>query len=1081
MLKRFTSLIFRCVGLFRTHGLDHAQTGKRRKTPKDMDAKSLYKTPGLLVLLALSIGLGTPSAYGEPLGSSEEEHKAVVTITGTIQDVDGNPLVGATVQAQGTSIGAAADVNGAYSITVPDDVTTLVFSFVGFVTQEVPINGRTVIDVVLTEDVARLEEVVVTGYGTQQRKDVTGSITSVSADQLASRPVASVEKALQGLAPGLNVSDRSANPGDLTQISIRAIGSLSAGYEPLWVIDGFPTDQRNAASINPADIESVEVLKDASATAIYGSRGANGVIIITTKSGGIGTAQINVNISAGIASIPKSARFELLNAAEYVQFHTEKNGGTVPDFIANSWDGVTDTDWQDELYQTAPFQNYSISASGGTEKVSYLLSTNFIEESGVIPGEGYDKISARVKLEYRPTDRITFGLNVAPNLSRITKSSRPSEDGSDWASAQAQAILLPPIIPVRNPDGSFAIGSHVPGNFPIGNPLETVESFKRTQGLFRMLGGVSIAVEPVEGLSFKSTLSSNIGADDNESIYNAPPGGPRFTYSAVSTLGVSQVQQIGWLNENTVNFTRLVGQNHFFDVLAGFTLQKDRFEFVASNVSGLQVPGVSVLSIGDTETLTSRNGITEDALASVLGRFNYVFKDKYLLTATVRRDGSSRFGANNRYKTFGSFALGWRLSEESFIQDLGFVDNAKLRVSYGSTGSNAIPAFIARPSLNPVNHAFGASQLTGVAIGDPGNPNLTWETSEQLDIGLDLTIFDGRFSMIFDYYDNETTSLLLSRNIVASSGYGGFLTNIGSMRNAGVELSANVAVIDKKNFGWSVGGNVTHNNQEILDLGGDEEIRNFFGALRRTVGGELQNIHVTEQAGIVREGDNPAAQPGAAPGSMLYVDANGDGTISNFLGPDGVNLGGTNIDWIYGFNTHVRYKDFELSAFFNGQAGASVLDLYMIQIGAPFRLVNLSKEFWYDGRYISESEPGDGKTPSASGFDTGVGAVSSLGIQDTDFLRLRNITLTYTVPQSFLRSFGVSNARASIYTSMENVHMWTSFIGGNPEGRRNSGGGPSLFGGSRIPGVDDGREIGLTSPPHLPLPRVWTFGVHFTF
>ena len=1048
----------------------------------------LTRLPTLIVALLLACP-GVVLAQSQLAPSAGEPHgswgsfglQPDVTITGTVTDVNGDPLGGATVRVPETFIGTATDVDGNYELIVPDDATILVFSFVGFVTQEVVIEGRTVIDVMMEEDTAGLEEIIVTGYGTQLRKDVTGSIASVSAADLASRPVASVEKALQGLVPGINVADRSANPGDLAQISIRAIGSLSAGYEPLWVIDGFPTDQRNAQMLNPADIESIDVLKDASATAIYGSRGANGVIIVTTKSGLIGTAQINLAMNAGISNITQASRFKMLNAQEYVQFHTEQNGGTTPTWISSVWDGSTDTDWQDELYETAPFHSWSLSAHGGTEKISYLLSSSYTQESGVIPGEGFNKIGARVKLDYRPGNRITFGLNVAPSVSKITKSSRPSEDGSDWRSAWAQAILLPPIIPVFDSDGEYAIGSYVPGNFPIGNPLQTVNQFKRTHDLFRMLGGVSMEVEAFPGITFKSVLSTNIGSDKNESLYDAPAGPPRFSYPSVSTLNVGQVWRRGWLNENTVNFRRQFRRDHFFDLLAGFTLQRDRVEFVSSNVAGLQIPGARILSIGDSETLTSNNGFGENALASTLGRLNYSFKDRYLLTATVRRDGSSRFGANNRYQTFGSFALGWRLSEEDFVKKLGFVNDAKLRVSYGSTGSNAIPDFIARPSLRPVNHSLGAAQLTGVAIGDPGNPGLSWETSEQLDIGLDLILFDGRYSVVLDYYNNVTASLLLSRNIVASSGYGGFLTNIGSMRNDGIELSASVAVMETSDFDLVVGGNVTNNNQEILDLGGDEEIRNFFGALRRTVGGELQNIHVVEHVGIVREGETHPAQPGAEPGTMLYRDADGDGSISNFLGPDGINLEGTNLDYIYGFYTDVRYKDFELSVRFNGQAGASVLDLYIIQIGAPFRRVNLSREFWYDGRYISENEPGDGKTPSASGFDTGIGAVSSLGIQDTDFLRLRNITLTYNLPQRLLQGIGVRGARGRIYTSMENVHMWTSFIGGNPDGRRNSAGGPSLFGGSRIPGVADGREIGLTSPPHLPLPRVWTFGIHLTY
>ena len=1020
---------------------------------------------------ALILVAGTLSAF---MLSAQDK-----PISGTVTDESGDPLPGASVVATGTTVGANTNVDGSFLLNVPQESNSITISYVGYLAQELELNGQTVFNIALAPDVTELTGIVVVGYGTQQRKDVTGSIASVGAEQIEKRPIASVENALQGIAPGLNVSSRGGSPGDLAQISIRAIGSLSAGYEPLWVIDGFPTDQRNAAALNPADIESVEILKDASATAIYGSRGANGVIIVTTKSGSEGRSQFNVGISAGVSTILERDQNDVLNAAEYVQFFTEQNGGTVPDFIADSWDGQTDTNWQDLLYETAAFQNYSLSASGGNDKVSYLLSGNYIDQAGVIPGEGLDKYSARLKLEYRPTDRITLGVNVAPNYSIITRSSIPTEGGSDWASAEAQAILLPPIIPVRNADGSFAIGDFVPGNFPIGNPLETINVYERTTDLFRMLGGISLAIEPIDGLILKSTLSANVGSDHVETVYSAPPGTPRFTYSAVSTLDVAEVTESGWLNENTVNYKLQVGQDHSFDVLGGFTLQKDRLKFVSASVSGLQVPGVRVLSIGDSETLTASNGLTENTLVSILGRVNYSFREKYLLTGTVRRDGSSRFGANNRYKTFGSFALGWRLSEESFIKDLGFVDDAKLRVSFGTTGSNAIPNFIARPSLNPGNHTLGTSQLIGVRIGDPGNPDLTWETSEQLDIGLDLTILNGRFNLVFDYYNNETTSLLLSRNLVQSSGFSGFLSNLGSMRNKGVEIAVNAKIVDTGDLEWSVGGNVTNNDQEILDLGGEADVRNFFGALRRTVGGELQNIHVVKAVGIATAGDNPPAQPGILPGQIIYEDVDGDGTIGNFLSPDGQNLGGTNLDWIFGINTQLRYKNFQLSALITGQAGAEVLDLGMIQIAAPFRLVNLSKEMWFDGRYISESEPGDGRTPSASGFDTGVGAVSSLGIQKTDFVRLKNVTLSYDIPLTFLEKYGISNAR--IYTSVENAVLWTDFIGGNPETRRNSGGGPSLFGGSRIPGVDDGREIGLTSPPSKPLPRTWTFGVNFSF
>lgn len=1002
-----------------------------------------------------------------------------VDISGKITDENGNGLPGASVVEKGTANGTITDRDGNYKLSISEGATLLV-SFVGYLTQEVGVGGRSIIDIQMVPDLSHLEEVVVIGYGTQKKQDVTGSISSISSANIEHRSVASVEDALQGAAPGLNIGVRDASPGQLSRVTIRAIGSLSAGYEPLWVVDGIPTDQRNVQSISPTDIESVEILKDASSTAIYGSRGANGVIIITTKSGKEGKSTFNVSVKSGVSSVPQSARLDVLNAEEYVQIQTEINGGTIPDFITDFWDGQTDTDWQDAILKTGAFQDYSISASGGADKVSYLLSGSYIDQSGVIPGEGFDKYSARLKLEYRPNDKITFGLNVAPNYSIITGSSRGNN-----VSAIAQAVSMAPIIPLTRADGSFSLGADLPTFTTIGNPLETVQFYGETENIFRFLGGLSLAIEPLEGLILKSTISANLGSNDREILYNASKDGlSREGYGSLSELDLRNEQQVSWLNENTVSYRRQIGQNHSLDVLGGFTLQKDQSEFLTSRVQSLQVEGPTILSIGNSATLTSSNGLTKSTLASLLGRVNYSFMNKYLLTATVRRDGSSRFGANNRNQTFGSFALGWRLSEESFIQNLGFVDDAKLRASYGSTGSNAIPDFVAKSSLDPVNQAFGGNQVTGVSITSPGNASLTWETSKQLDIGLDLSLFKGRVNVVLDYYNNETTSLLLSRNLVPSSGYTGFLTNIGSMRNKGIEFSLNVQVIDQEDFDWSVGGNVTNNDQEILDLGGDEEIRNFFGALRRTVGGELQNIHVTKAIGIYREGQTlgegqATASTTPQPGAVIYEDVDGDGIISNFLGADGQNLEGINIDWTFGINTRLRYKNFDFSALLAGQAGASLLDLGLIQVTHPGRNINLPAEVWYDGRYISESQPGDGVTPAPALYNDGISSVSSLGNQKTDYLRLKNITLGYNLPNSILDKIGLSNAR--VYTSIENVHTWTSFVGGNPDFRRVSGGGPSLFGGSRIPGVSDGLELGLVTGTPLPIPRTWVFGINFNF
>jgi len=1004
-----------------------------------------------------------------------------IQISGTITDESGNPLPGASVVVTGTTIGANTNVDGTFRLSVPQGSSSLTVSYVGYRTQDVSVAGRTTIDVQLTLDVEQLEEVVVVGYGTQAKKDVTGSISSIEGPSLEIRPITTVGEGLQGLAPGINFVQRNASPGELGAVSIRGIGSIAAGSDPLWVIDGFPTDQRNAASINPLDIESIEILKDASATAIYGSRGANGVIIITTKSAKPGVSRITANITAGVSTIPESARYEVLNSAEYVQYYTEQNGGVAPDWIAQHWDGTTDTDWQDAIYSTASFQNYSISASGGEEKVSYLLSGNYIDQEGVVTGEGQTKYSARLKTEYRPNKKITFGINLAPNLTSIRRSS-PNLT-TDFSSLQAQAYMLPPILPLRRSDGSFtnADDLDVAGgtNFlPIGNPLETAQNYSIESTLFRFLGGVDVTYEVIEGLTLKSTFSANVNTDRNETLYNSP--GPRFQLPNSSTLTTTQFQTIGWLNENTVTYKRSIN-DHAFDVLGGFSLQKSRLESVGASVSGLQVQGPTVVSIGDSESLQGFNDNGENSLVSYLARINYSYKGKYLLTGTVRRDGSSRFGVNNLFNTFGSVALGWRLSEEPFFQNIQFISDAKIRGSWGTTGSNDITDAVSRASYNPVRQSFGGSQTFGIGLGNPGNDNLTWETSDQLDIGFDLSMFEGRYHVTFDYFNNETTGLILSKNLVPSTSFGGFLTNIGSLRNKGIELSIDATVVDQGDFEVNIGGNITTNDQEILDLGGDEEIFNFFGALRRVVGGELQQMRGPIVIGVAREGETHPAQPNVNPGQLLYEDANGDNAISNFLGPDGQLFGDTNVDLIYGISGSVRYKNFTLNTLLQGQSGGHVYDFWQIQIQTPFRFFNLSKEYWFDGRYISESQPGDGRTPSAAGgLNDGIYVVSSFGDQKTDYLRIRNINLNYDIPGSFTSKHGIRDARISL--SVENVHTFTDFVGGNPETRRQSIGGPSLIGGgSQISGVGDSRELGLTSPASLPLPRIWTLGINFSF
>lgn len=999
-------------------------------------------------------------------------------ISGKVTTAD-SILQGASVQVKGTNTVTLTDDRGIFTINAPAG-STLIFSFAGYNTLEVKVKNRSLINVQLAPASGQLGDVVVIGYGTQRRKEVIGAVSSIPGNKIASRPVSTFDQALQGLAPGLQIAQRNASPGELSTINLRGIGSLSAGFEPLFVVDGFPTDQRNATAINPADIQSIEILKDAASTAIFGSRGANGVIIITTKTGR-GRGQLNVNLSTGVANVNKKDLYDAANGAEYVQYYKEyytNLGQTVPAAIAN-WNGVS-TDWQDLIYRTAPFQNYSVSVNGGDEKVSYLFSGNYVHQAGTIIGENFDRYAARIKVDYRPFKFLSLGLNIAPNF-EVSKRSSPRE--SDWGSLQSMATLLPPIVPVRNADGSYATFHDVlPGIFAnIGNPLEVAETYKERSNRFLSLFNTYAQVAIIEGLLLKTSVGAGITYNNNKTFYTAPEGEAIFTLPATTTLSLNNSQTINWLIENTLNYKKVINKIHSLDVLAGYTAQKVSSESLAGSTNTFDISGPQTLGFGSSVNRTADNGSSGNTLISYLARLNYSFNDKYILTGSLRRDGSSRFGSHNRYHTFGSVGLGWRISEEGFMKELSFINNAKIRGSYGTSGSNDISDFTARASLRSVNQSFNGTQVIGVRNQDPGNSSLSWESSKQMNIGFDADIINSRFNVIFDYYRNTTEDLLLQENVVLSSGFPGVLTNIGRVRNKGFEISVNARIIEKKDFSWTIGGNVTHNEQKILELGKNQnELFNFFGALRSRIGGELQQIQGVKAIGIIRAGETHSAQPNAKPGDILFEDVNGDNVISNFLGPDGQFLGDPNLDWVFGINTSLRYKNFQLSALANGQAGGSTFDLYLIQVASGANGANFSKKFWYDGRYVSESQPGDGHTPRAGGLNNsadGAGFVSSLGVQKTDFVRIRNISLSYDIPAPAIKKLFITNAQA--YFSVENVYTFTNYLGGNPYSQRPSAGGPGLIGGSRV--VGDGRELALNSVGSAPLPRVFTLGINVTF
>jgi TonB-linked SusC/RagA family outer membrane protein len=1013
----------------------------------------------LILLSSFLFILFSATAFASPLYAR--------TISGQVANLDGSPLSGVTVTVKGTDNATSSDNAGAFSITLPDDLQNpvLVFTSVGFLSKEVPVGSSAQLVVKLETDIKNLNGIVVVGYGTQKRKDLTGSISSVTGSQIAERPVSSYQDALAGVTAGIDVSPRSARPGNNSEIRIRGIGSISGDTEPLYVVDGFPTDANNAAAINPSDINSIDILKDASATAIYGSRGSNGVVIITTKSGRAGQPKVAVGVKAGVSKANKHDFYHVLNGAEYVEWYKEKaenNGTAVPSWVTN-WDG-TNTDWQDVIYKPASFQDYSLSVSGGTDKLTYLFSGDYLDQGDILLNSGYSKYSARMKVDYKASKRISIGMNIAPNYT----SQRLSAPEDDYSSLTGDAVLLPPIIPVYGKDGKPSdVNSYGVLGYNMVNPLTIAQNYKWTQNNFFILSNAYLQVELAKGLVARSSIGANL-SDNKYQLFQAE-GMMGQALSPVTSLNLNSERTVNWLNENTLNYKADFHNDHHLEVLAGYTVQKLNYEAVGAGASNFPSSLGQTIGFGTTQTGNSR--ATSNTLLSYLARANYAYKDRYLLTATIRRDGSSRFGENNLWGVFPSIAAGWNLSNEKFMAHVGFIDHAKIRLSYGVTGSNFIGDFTSKASLRSVNSSFGNNPVIGFVNNDPGNPDLSWEKSNQVDVGADFGLFN-RINVTFDYYNAITNGLLLAVNTPPSTGYSSNLENIGKMRKWGEELTVNANIIKQRDFSWDLGFNVSHLRQEVLALGPTgASLNQFFDVLVTKIGGPLEQEHALKQIGILSQADidNPKVAKktvGDKAGDYKFLDANGDGSIDAFNGADGVLVGDNNPRWIYGINTSVRYKNFRFSALFQGQEGAKILDFVYQIFSLHSRNTNMDTYF-YDGRYVSAAQPGNGKTPRAGYNDEG--AVSSWEVQSTNYFRIRNLNLAYTFPASLSKKLLVDDLRA--YISVENLFTFKNYEGGNPQATR--------FGSGRI--VGDNRTIGLNSVATAPLPQVFTMGVNFSF
>lgn len=992
------------------------------------------KITKLLLTLVLLVGVFISNTYAQQS-----------QVSGTVTDAEtGEPLPGVNILVETTTVGTSTDSDGNYSLTVPENGNVLVFSYIGYGTQNVQINDRTTINVALESSILAGDEIVVVGYGTQRKSDLTGSISTVDVDDVKKIPTSSLQDALQGKVAGVQVTPNSGQPGSQPTVRIRGVGTLN-NASPLYVVDGLLTN--DIAYLSPQNVESVQVLKDASATAIYGSRGANGVIVITTKQGRPGTTEISASSYFGFQQLGNS--IDLANANEFAILANESaaNEGRNPVFENPDQFGAG-TDYQDFIYESAPIQNYQITASGGGDNYVYSISGTYFKQDGIITGSNFQRVNLRLNSEYFLSEFVSVGHNIAFTYDDNVRAA---------GGIVNNALQADPTLPPRNENGDFTNSSQ---NGGAGNPAAAIAFNENDNFGFRTIGNAYLNVEFLKNLNFNSSFSLDFERDQGKTFV------PVFFVSPIQSndqnrLNVVNNNGTDYIIKNTLEFQQDWTQ-HRLKVLGGITVQKQTDEQLGGarvNFPGSD-PSFFFLNAGEPDGQTNFNGSNASGIVSYLGRVNYVFRDRYLFTGTYRVDGSSRFGENNRYGYFPSVALGWRISEEPFF-NIPEITNLKLRGSWGRVGNDKINTNAAIPTVNSgLTAVFGDEQnlQPGATVTALANPELKWEETEQLDIGLELGLFNDRLSAEVDYYRKETNDILVTVPIPGAVGAGAPVVNAASVLNRGFDVSVNWQQ-NRGDFTYSVGlvGSAIHN--EVLALGENQEAifggssRNLGNTTRTNVGDPIGAFYGFEVTGVFQDqqeiDDNPS-RGGAVPGDLRLADLNGDGEITD---ADRKVLGSPIPDYTLGFNLSGSYNNFDLSIALDGQFGNQVLNARRASRG--FRLLNYEAAFLdrWTGPGTSNSEPRI--------TESGANYVTDRFLQSGDFVRLRNVQLGYSLPVSVIESLSLRGIR--IYANASNLFTSTDYTGYNPQVSNNN---------VLASGIDDGV---------FPVASSYTLGIELDF
>ncbi|WNJ17708.1 TonB-dependent receptor [Pontibacter sp. G13] len=970
-------------------------------------------------------------------------------VSGKITDSDSSPLIGASVLIKGTTNGVITDGEGAYSITVDSDTQTLMVSYVGYTPQSRIVGNASTLNFTMLLDDRYLDEVVVVGYGSQRKQTLTGAIRKVDAEALEGRPVANFQSALQGQVAGLQITNTSGSPGGTLSVRVRGTSSITGGSNPLFVVDGniistsIGGGGNPFSTLNPSDIESVTVLKDASAAAIYGARAANGVILITTKRGTSGEAKISFNAFGGVQSATR--QLDMLSGPEYqTVMNTVRDNAGLPRIVNLDGTAVTtNSDWQDELFRNAGLQSYELTASGGNGRTSFYTSLSHYDEQGTVIGTGFQRTNLRVNTDTR-LGKFKFGNSMAISRSKFDKEFRANGRGPVfWALANS------PAIDIYNPDntlGGFNGPSNADGDIGVLNPIASQTLIDNESYVMRALGNVYGQYDILENLIFKVNIGVDVSNYQNRLFapyYELGYGDPVLGQPNGAQVTDARGESMSFLWENTLNYKKTFGK-HNVDVLAGYTIQSIQNSQVSVTTAGQNItPEFPVINASD-DVRGLGGFMTEKRTESYIGRFIYDYDSRYLATFNFRRDGSSAFTRENYYDNFFSGSLGWVISNEAFMEDAPF-SLLKLRTSWGFLGNDQINASATISTLNSnARYVFGDLQevVNSVAPGGTiANPGLVWEKQEQLNIGLDMGWMNNAFTASIDYYIKNSNDLLLSLPLPDATGYSNIYLNAAEVRNRGLELEA--AYNGKSgDFEYSIGANFGLLDNEVLSLAeGLEAIErnsstDFTFRNRVAPGSSLFALYGYEVEGIyqsVEEIENgPTPFGGSAlPGDLKYRDISGPEDI-----PDGIIdendrtfIGDANQDFLYGFSLAASYKGFDFSAQFQGVAGNEIFNETKFYTEGYFRTNNLSTnvlDAW------TESNPSTTTPRAIPSVNSNNDLVSSFFVEDGSYLRLKNLQLGYTLSSELMEKTTAID-RVRVYMAGQNLLTFTNYTGYDPE------------------------------------------------